>query len=104
MSQQDPDTGQELLAAVEEETEEPPMYRVLLHNDDFTTKEFVVSVLTAVFGMTPDEAARFMWNVHKNGVGVCGVYPFDIADTKIRTVTMLARENGFPLKTTMEKE
>jgi ATP-dependent Clp protease adaptor protein ClpS len=80
------------------------MYKVLLHNDDYTTKAFVVEVLIAVFNKSIDEATSLMWHVHRNGSGVCGVYPFEMAETKVSLATMAARENGFPLKTTMEKE
>ena len=89
---------------IEEKTTEPPMYKVLLHNDDYTTKAFVVEVLIAVFNKSIDEATRLMWHVHKNGSGVCGVYPHEMAETKVSRATMAARENGFPLQTTMERE
>ena len=106
MSKFDPDNQEQegIVTEIEEEVAEPPMYKVLIHNDDFTTKEFVVNILVAVFNKSLDAAARLMWSVHKTGVGVCGVYPYEIAETKINIVTAYARENGFPLKTTMEKE
>lgn len=106
MSKFDPDNQEQegIITEIDEEVTEPPMYKVLLHNDDFTTKEFVVNILVAVFNKSLDAAARLMWTVHKTGVGVCGVYPYEIAETKINIVTAYARENGFPLKTTMEKE
>jgi ATP-dependent Clp protease adaptor protein ClpS len=99
-----PDIEGEVLDEVEDKTTEPPMYKVLLHNDDYTTKAFVVEILTAVFNKSIEEATRLMWQVHRNGVGVCGVFPFEVAETKINLVTKIARENGFPLKTTMERE
>ena len=80
------------------------MYRVLLHNDDYTTMEFVVRVLIAVFHKSAEEATRIMLNVHMKGIGLCGIYPFDIAETKVATVHAVARENGFPLKCTMEED
>ncbi|MBW2472859.1 MAG: ATP-dependent Clp protease adaptor ClpS [Deltaproteobacteria bacterium] len=83
---------------------EPPMYKVLIHNDDYTTKAFVVEILTVVFNKSVEEATLLMWHVHRNGVGVCGIYPYELAETKINIVTKVARENGFPLKTTMERE
>ena len=88
----------------EDDVAEPPLFRVLLLNDDYTTMDFVITVLMGVFSKSPDEAARIMLNVHQQGVGICGVYPFEIAETKVDTVHALARENGFPLRCTMEKE
>jgi ATP-dependent Clp protease adaptor protein ClpS len=98
------DSQEGLLEEVKEEITEPPMYKVLLHNDDYTPKAFVVEILTAVFNKSIEAATRLMWHVHRNGVGVCGVYPYELAETKINFVTKTARENGFPLKTTMERE
>jgi ATP-dependent Clp protease adaptor protein ClpS len=98
------DSQEGLLEEVKEEITEPPMYKVLLHNDDYTPKAFVVEILTAVFNKSIEAAMRLMWHVHRNGVGVCGVYPYELAETKINFVTKAARENGFPLKTTMERE
>ena len=92
------------LSEIDEETIEPTMYKVLLHNDDYTTKAFVVAILEGVFNKSQEEATRLMWHVHKNHVGVCGIYPLEVAETKIAQVTALARENGFPLKSTMEAE
>lgn len=86
------------------ELEEPPMYRVLLLNDDYTTMDFVVEVLRQVFNKSEEEATRIMLNVHNQGVGVCGFYPMEIAETKVDMVDSLARERGFPLKCTMERE
>jgi ATP-dependent Clp protease adaptor protein ClpS len=82
----------------------PPMYRVLLHNDDFTTKEFVVQVLVSVFHKGLAEATELMWQVHRKGVGVAGVFPREIAETKVATVDALAREAEFPLRVSMEPE
>lgn len=84
--------------------EEPPLYRVLLINDDYTTMEFVVAVLKHVFHKSEAEATRIMLNVHQQGAGVCGLYPYEIAETKVEAVEALARENGFPLKCTMERD
>ena len=104
MSTEDPHNQEGLLEEIKEKITEPPMYKVLLHNDDYTTKAFVVEILTAVFNKSIEEATRLMWHVHRNGVGVCGIYPYELAETKINFVTKIARENGFPLKITMEKE
>ncbi|MCG6892822.1 MAG: ATP-dependent Clp protease adaptor ClpS [Desulfobacteraceae bacterium] len=104
MSGIDTETVQDVETQSEKKTAEPPLYKVLLHNDDYTTKEFVVNILASVFNKTLDDAVRLMWHIHRSGVGVAGVYPFEVAETKIRMVEALAKENGFPLKTTMEKE
>jgi len=80
------------------------MYRVLLLNDDYTTMDFVVEVLKYVFHKSEADANRIMFNVHQKGAGVCGLYPLEIAETKIDIVDSLARERGFPLKCTMERE
>jgi ATP-dependent Clp protease adaptor protein ClpS len=104
MSEQQPDITEVVKEGTEQRTQEPPMYRVLLYNDDFTTKEFVVEVLVYVFHKPMHEAMELMWRVHRHGKGVAGVFPREIAETKILTVTSLARENGFPLKITMEPD
>jgi len=104
MTENLPDLKEDVVTNIEEEVTEPPMFKVLLHNDDFTTKEFVVKILVSVFSKSLDEATQLMWAVHKNGVGVCGVYPLEIAETKVNIVTAAARENGFPLQSTMEPE
>ena len=99
-----PDSIEDVEGEVQEELEDPPLYRVLLHNDDYTTLQFVVEVLMAVFNKSMEEATRIMLNVHERGVGICGIYPFEIAETKVDTVDTLSRENGFPLKCSMERE
>ena len=104
MTENLPGLKEDVVTNIEEEVTEPPMFKVLLHNDNFTTKEFVVKILVSVFSKSLDEATQLMWAVHKNGVGVCGVYPFEIAETKVNIVTATARENGFPLQSTMEQE
>ena len=80
------------------------MYKVLLHNDDYTTMEFVVDVLMKIFGKSLEKANEIMLNVHRKGRGLCGIYTREIAETKVDTVHKLAREHGYPLKSTMEKE
>lgn len=104
MSIKHPDSQEEILEEIDEKTTEPPMYKVLLHNDDYTTKAFVVEILVAIFNKSIEEATGLMWQIHRNGIGVCGIYPYELAETKVNLVKMTARENGFPLKTTMEKE
>ena len=81
---------------------EPAMYRVVLHNDDYTSMEFVVEVLIEVFHRTLEDATRIMLDVHEKGRGVVGTYTFDVATTKAETVEQLAREREFPLRCTIE--
>jgi ATP-dependent Clp protease adaptor protein ClpS len=85
-------------------TAKPPLFKVILLNDDYTPMEFVVEVLKAVFHKAHAEATRIMLHVHQNGMGIAGVYPFEIAETKVRTVEELARQAEYPLKCVMEKE
>ena len=80
----------------------PRLYKVLLHNDDYTTMEFVVHVLISVFHKNETQATQIMLHVHTKGNGVCGVYTYDLAQTKVHQVTQLARQNEMPLKCTME--
>jgi ATP-dependent Clp protease adaptor protein ClpS len=89
---------------LKEEVREPRKYKVLLHNDDYTTMEFVVQVLMTVFHKTETEATQVMLAVHKNGLGVCGVYTAEVAETKVVAVRHMARQGGYPLKCTMEEE
>ena len=104
MGQYDPEVEESVRSETDQEVEEPPMYKVMLLNDDYTTMEFVVEVLVYVFKKSSEEAMQIMLNVHRNGVGVCGIYPHEVAETKVETVEALARENGFPLKCIMERE
>ena len=97
-------TDEQVSSKTRDETKEPRMYRVLLHNDDYTSMEFVVEILMVVFSKTPESAAKIMMNVHQKGIGVCGVYTHEIAETKVDTVHNLARESGYPLRCSMEQE
>jgi len=99
-----PDAQYEESAVAEsrEKVEEPPLFKVLLHNDDFTTMEFVVWVLESVFNMGEEQAVQVMLNVHLRGTGVAGVYTFEVAETKVEKTTALAHEHEFPLLVTME--
>ena len=81
----------------------PPLYKVLLLNDDYTPMDFVVHILQDHFGMTSEKATQVMLHVHTRGVGVCGVFTRDIAETKVALVNQFARENQHPLKCTMEE-
>jgi ATP-dependent Clp protease adaptor protein ClpS len=82
----------------------PKLFKVFLHNDNYTTRDFVVAVLREVFHRSESEAVRIMLHVHYNGIGVAGVYTYEVAETKIRLVEKLARENDFPLRLSMEPE
>ncbi len=84
--------------------DQPPQYKVILHNDDYTTMEFVVEILMTVFGKPLEKATQTMLNIHHKGNAVCGIYSREIAETKVETVHHLASSRGFPLKSTMEKE
>lgn len=86
-----------------EELREPSLYKVLLHNDDYTSMEFVVAILENIFGKTPATATRIMLDVHQEGIGVAGIYTREIGETKIELVHHLARKNGFPLRCSLEK-
>ena len=85
-------------------TKKPSLYKVLLLNDDYTPMEFVVHVLQKYFGKQREEAERIMLHVHQKGVGICGVYTFEIAETKVTQVMDFSRANNHPLQCTMEKE
>ena len=84
--------------------QKPHLYKVLLHNDNYTTREFVVAVLREVFHRQETEAVQIMLHVHYNGIGVAGVYTYEVAETKIKTVEELAKANEFPLRLSMEPE
>ena len=97
-------TGGEVLEGTRQETKKPDLYKVLLLNDDYITMDFVVEILETVFLKSPAEAHRIMMAVHTQGKGLCGVYPFEVAETKVETVIDLARGSGFPLRASMEPE
>jgi ATP-dependent Clp protease adaptor protein ClpS len=82
----------------------PKLYKVLLHNDDYTTMEFVVAILESVFAKSPAEAFRVMMHVHTQGIGIAGVYPFEVAETKVDMVEERAKEAGHPLRCSLEPE
>jgi ATP-dependent Clp protease adaptor protein ClpS len=88
---------------VERRTKEPARYKVVLLNDNYTTMDFVMHVLETVFHKAPAEAYRIMMHVHVNGSGIAGVYPFEVAETKVDTVTSMARHAEFPLRATIEE-
>lgn len=82
----------------------PKNYKVIMYNDDFTTMEFVVAILEDIFNKNSAEAYKIMMEIHKNGIGVAGVYSYDIAISKVRKVRGLAKQEGFPFKLTVEEE
>lgn len=84
-------------------TKKPSQYRVLLLNDDYTPMEFVVSVLMGIFKKTNEEATQIMLNVHQNGIGVCGIFTFEVAETKVAQVLEAAKRGAHPLQCTLEK-
>lgn len=86
------------------EIKKPRRYKVLLHNDDYTTMDFVVKVLMKFFRKSETEAMQIMLTVHHKGVGLCGVFPFEVAEAKVVQVTEFAKAHGYPLKCTMEPE
>jgi ATP-dependent Clp protease adaptor protein ClpS len=100
----DESTIEKTQSTVKERTAEPPMYRVILYNDDFTPRIFVVELLVTLFHKGVAEATELMWRVHHGKRGVAGVYPREIAETKVTTAIGLARENGFPLRMTLEPD
>ena len=94
----------ELVVAEEKTTlKKPPLYKVLLHNDDFTTMEFVIYVLQTIFQRSESDAVHIMLKVHHEGVGVAGVYTYEVAETKVSKVMSLAQASEYPLMCTMEE-
>lgn len=97
-------TGVGLLTRTKTQTKKPSMYRVLLLNDDFTPMDFVVHVLEKFFRKDKQEATEIMLHVHRKGVGICGTFTYEVAETKVTSVMDYARKNEHPLQCTMEKE
>lgn len=97
-------TGTGLLTRPEAKTKKPSMYKVLLLNDDFTPMEFVVHILQRFFRMTVEQATEVMLHVHQKGVGVCGVFTYEVAETKVNQVLSFAKQHEHPLQCTLEKE
>ena len=100
----DDQSGTGLLTRTKPKTKKPSMYKVLMLNDDYTPMEFVVFVLEQYFSKNREEATQIMLHVHRRGVGICGVYTYDIAETKVNQVMDLARKEQHPLQCTLEKE
>ena len=103
MAGQDDQTDGAVKERVKTEKQHPTLYKVVLLNDDYTTMEFVIDVLESVFQKSPAEAYRVMMQVHSSGSGVAGVYPWEVAETKVETVTSLARSAEYPLRAAIEE-
>jgi ATP-dependent Clp protease adaptor protein ClpS len=101
-----PDTRESTLteSQSDQKVERPRMWRVLLHNDDYTTQEFVVWILETIFHRGHGEAFEIMMSVHRSGMGIAGVYTHDVAETKVKTARQMAEEHEFPLLVTMEPD
>ncbi|HEX5707816.1 MAG TPA: ATP-dependent Clp protease adaptor ClpS [Pyrinomonadaceae bacterium] len=104
MTDFDRELDEAVVAESREKLEKPRLYKVLLHNDDFTTMEFVVHVLQTIFGHGEAASFRIMLQVHTQGLGVAGVYTYEVAETKATQVTELARDYEYPLLCTLEEE
>jgi ATP-dependent Clp protease adaptor protein ClpS len=109
MSKKGPKNGDgesrgDIVTKAEPKTKRPSLYKVLLLNDDYTPMDFVVYILERFFNKPTEEANRIMWNVHQKGVGLCGVYTYEVAETKVAQVTNFSRQHQHPLQCTMEKE
>ena len=98
------DTGTGTITRTRTKTKKPSMYKVLLLNDDYTPMEFVVYVLQRFFAKNAEDATKIMLHVHQNGVGICGVFTYEVAETKVSQVMDLARQHDHPLQCTMEKD
>jgi ATP-dependent Clp protease adaptor protein ClpS len=103
MAEDKPQKDIGILERPERKVKEPEQFRVLLHNDDYTTMEFVLETLEEVFQKSPAEAYRVMMKVHLEGHGVAGIYTHEVAETKVETVHERARQNGFPLRASLEE-
>lgn len=104
MSEHEQGLDRDVVVETEKKLKRPSLFKVLLHNDDYTTKEFVVQILEYVFHKDNTEAVQIMLHVHRTGIGVAGVYTYEVAETKVKTVEGLARQYEFPLKCSIEEE
>ena len=100
----DEGTSTNIIVKAKPKTKKPSMYKVLMLNDDYTPMDFVVHVLEQFFGMTREEATRIMLHVHRRGVGICGVFTYEVAETKVAQVVDYARQHQHPLQCTLERE
>jgi ATP-dependent Clp protease adaptor protein ClpS len=101
---EDEGTGTAVISRTKPQTKRPNLYRVLLLNDDYTPMEFVVHILERFFSKSREEATRIMLHVHRRGVGICGVFTYEVAETKVTQVMDFARQHQHPLQCTLEKE
>ncbi len=97
-------TGTGIVTKTRPKTKKPSLYKVLLLNDDYTPMEFVVHILEKIFNKNREQAVEIMLHVHRHGVGICGVFTYDVAETKVAQVIEFARRHQHPLQCTMEKE
>jgi ATP-dependent Clp protease adaptor protein ClpS len=104
MADADRKTGDQVLERTKPKVKKPELFKVLLHNDDYTTMQFVIEVLEGIFHKSPAEAHRIMMHVHTQGHGVCGAHPYEVAETKVGLVHDSARSQGFPLRASLEEE
>lgn len=102
--EEDHEEGSGVATVIKPKVKKPRLYKVLLHNDDYTTMEFVVYVLQKHFGKSLAEAQGIMLKVHNEGVGICGVFTYEVAESKVAKVSQEAKENGHPLKCSIEPE
>jgi ATP-dependent Clp protease adaptor protein ClpS len=98
------ETNSKVIERTNIKIEEPRKYRVIMHNDDFTTMEFVVAILNIIFNKDFEEANKIMMEVHKSGKGIAGIYPYDIAISKANKAMIMAKDEGFPFKLTVEED
>ena len=98
------DAGSDIVTETRPKTKKPSLYKVLLLNDDYTPMEFVVYILESFFNKSQEDATRVMLHVHQKGVGICGVYTFEVAETKVAQVMNFSQQNDHPLQCTMEQE
>lgn len=98
------ETNSKVIERTKLKIKEPKKYKVIMHNDDFTTMEFVVAILNIIFNKDFEEANRIMMEVHKSGKGIAGRYPYDIAISKTNKAMTMAKEEGFPFKLTVEED
>ena len=103
MARPDREGGSDVVEKPKSKTKRPQLFNVVLYNDDYTTMEFVVHVLESIFDKGPAEAYRVMMEVHTRGRGLCGAYPWEVAETKVATVHEQARAEGFPLRAGIEE-